>query len=81
MISFYKSYFGPDFSARNTDLKELTKGDIIRINGSRELYKIISVEFVGREYSWPGFDYIFKTLVCVCKFRDIKVDGLNLDKS
>lgn len=78
MISFYKKFF----VFGHPDLKDLTdsfpEGALIRINGSREVYEVVFVEFVKMEYSYPGFYYIFKILVCPCKFRDIKVDGLNL---
>lgn len=78
MISFYKKFFvfdHPDFKDL-TDL--LPEGELIRINGSEELYEVVFVEFVKMEYSYPGFYYTFKVLVCPRKFRDIKVYGLNL---
>lgn len=79
MISFYKRYFGPDISVPQIILKELhyplKEGEIVRINGSRELHKIVSIEFVGREYSWPGFDYTFKIHVQPHEFKNIEVDS------
>lgn len=78
MQEFYKTFLvlDPTISPELENFPFLPReNEVVRINGSDQLYRVAYVEFVEMRHQYPGYDYIFKIHVIPHYFRNIKVNG------